>query len=455
MDFDRKIILFYFLALISSCSKDSGSDVEVESINLISVYDNSGAIINDGDENISTNLVLRLIFSKVISITSFENTFNINPSVPENNISFDYKSSNTVVEITLNLEYNTSYNISLQGNIGNNGEQLSQPFNLNFKTQVDDTIYYRPPCTSIADCKRSVLISKESVQGNFDFYSNYDIYEDKAKWENLKKAVIVIHGGSFNADDYFGHLTSTFLDLGLSNSTVLISPHFKSEAENSDDLYWRPYIYRDGKLSGSQLKISSFEVLDIIIDRLSNKEFFPVLDEIIVTGTSSGGRMTHTYAAANRSESKYSSINFEYIVSNSQYFYYPNSERINEQTNNLYSPSGCSGMNNWPFGYQNVPEYINVLDKESFDNIFINRSVTYLNGNGNYENGDINTDNCEYVLLGSTRFKRGENMFRYMNLKYNDNHNHKRVIVDGVSHNGRRMYQSSEFKSLLTQLFND
>lgn len=455
MDFDRKIILFYFLALISSCSKDSGSDVEVESINLISVYDNSGAIINDGDENISTNLVLRLIFSKVISITSFENTFNINPSVPENNISFDYKSSNTVVEITLNLEYNTSYNISLQGNIGNNGEQLSQPFNLNFKTQVDDTIYYRPPCTSIADCKRSVMISKESVQGNFDFYSNYDIYEDKAKWENLKKAVIVIHGGSFNADDYFGHLTSTFLDLGLSNSTVLISPHFKSEAENSDDLYWRPYIYRDGKLSGSQLKISSFEVLDIIIDRLSNKEFFPVLDEIIVTGTSSGGRMTHTYAAANRSESKYSSINFEYIVSNSQYFYYPNSERINEQTNNLYSPSGCSGMNNWPFGYQNVPEYINVLDKESFDNIFVNRSVTYLNGNGNYENGDINTDNCEYVLLGSTRFKRGENMFRYMNLKYNDNHNHKRVIVDGVSHNGRRMYQSSEFKSLLTQLFND
>jgi len=455
MDFDRKIILFYFLALIFSCSKDSGSDVEVESINLISVYDNSGAIINDGDENISTNLVLRLIFSKVISITSFENTFNINPSVPENNISFDYKSSNTVVEITLNLEYNTSYNISLQGNIGNNGEQLSQPFNLNFKTQVDDTIYYRPPCTSIADCKRSVMISKESVQGNFDFYSNYDIYEDKAKWENLKKAVIVIHGGSFNADDYFGHLTSTFLDLGLSNSTVLISPHFKSEAENSDDLYWRPYIYRDGKLSGSQLKISSFEVLDIIIDRLSNKEFFPVLDEIIVTGTSSGGRMTHTYAAANRSESKYSSINFEYIVSNSQYFYYPNSERINEQTNNLYSPSGCSGMNNWPFGYQNVPEYINVLDKESFDNIFVNRSVTYLNGNGNYENGDINTDNCEYVLLGSTRFKRGENMFRYMNLKYNDNHNHKRVIVDGVSHNGRRMYQSSEFKSLLTQLFND
>ena len=455
MDFDRKIILFYFLALIFSCSKDSGSDVEVESINLISVYDNSGAIINDGDENISTNLVLRLIFSKVISITSFENTFNINPSVPENNISFDYKSSNTVVEITLNLEYNTNYNISLQGNIGNNGEQLSQPFNLNFKTQVDDTIYYRPPCTSIADCKRSVLISKESVQGNFDFYSNYDIYEDKAKWENLKKAVIVIHGGSFNADDYFGHLTSTFLDLGLSNSTVLISPHFKSEAENSDDLYWRPYIYRDGKLSGSQLKISSFEVLDIIIDRLSNKEFFPVLDEIIVTGTSSGGRMTHTYAAANRSESKYSSINFEYIVSNSQYFYYPNSERINEQTNNLYSPSGCSGMNNWPFGYQNVPEYINVLDKESFDNIFVNRSVTYLNGNGNYENGDINTDNCEYVLLGSTRFKRGENMFRYMNLKYNDNHNHKRVIVDGVSHNGRRMYQSSEFKSLLTQLFND
>ena len=113
MDFYRKIILFYFLVLILGCSKDSGSDVEVEYINLISVNDKSGGIIKDEDENISTNLVLRLTFSKVISISSFEKAFNISPSVSENNISFDYKNSTTAVEITLNLEYNTSYNLSL------------------------------------------------------------------------------------------------------------------------------------------------------------------------------------------------------------------------------------------------------------------------------------------------------------------------------------------------------
>lgn len=67
----------------------------------------------------------------------------------------------------------------------------------------------------------------------------------------------------------------------------------------------------------------------------------------------------------------------------------------------------------------------------------------------------LNTRDCEAVLSGSTRYLRGENMFRYMNLNYGSNHNHERLIAQRVSHQGWLIYKSSEFRYLLTSLIND
>jgi ABC-type sugar transport system substrate-binding protein len=74
-----------------------------------------------------------------------------------------------------------------------------------------------------------------------------------------------------------------------------------------------------------------------------------------------------------------------------------------------------------------------------------------LLGNGNQSDPSLNTSDCGAVLLGSTRYQRGENMFYFINQKFPDN-NSKQVIVEGIGHNGQAMYQSTEFRDLLNDL---
>lgn len=111
-------------------------------------------------------------------------------------------------------------------------------------------------------------------------------------------------------------------------------------------------------------------------------------------------------------------------------------------------------MQFWPFGYELAPEYVSTLDKVTYDERFVNRNITYLLGNGTGNDSALNTTDCEAVLSGPTRYRRGENMYLYMNLKY-PNHKHKKTIAQGITHNGLAIYTSPEFKSLITQLFND
>jgi hypothetical protein len=445
-----KLVLILFL--FAGCSKESGEQELVE-IKVFSISMDGGKLIS-GMDNIGINPTLRFVFSSSIDPASFERALKINSASSLTIAAIEYMNNSSAVEVLLNLDYATTYEVMLEGAIGIKGEVLTQPINFSFKTQVDDTIYEKPPCLNTGDCLQSTIITHTTGQGKFNFYANYPIYEDKAKWQNLKKAVIVVHGASINPDDYYSYMTTTLEALGASESTVLIAPDFKSSALVSNDLYWSSLGYRDGKASSGTTKISSFEVLDILINRLSDKNFFPVLNEIVITGQSSGGRFVHTYAAGNRSESRYPDIHFEYVVSESQYFYYPTNERIDEQTNKLYVPSNCNGLQFWPFGYELVPDYVSALDNATFNDRFVSRSITYLLGNGSGSDSEFNTTDCEAVLSGSSRYQRGENMYLYMGLKY-PNHNHKKTIAQGISHNGRAIYTSPEFKALLAQLLNN
>jgi hypothetical protein len=452
MNTSKLLFSVVLLLLFAGCSNDSSEYVYSE-INVFSITMDGGKVTS-GMDNIGINPKLRFVFSRSIDPNSFEQALTINPSSDLTIASINYTNNSSAVEVLLNLDYATIYDVMLEGVIGVNGGVLTSSINFSFKTQVDDTIYERQPCLNTNDCLQSVSISNSTGQGNFDFYANYPIYEDRAKWINLEKAVIVVHGASINPDDYYGYLTTTLEALGISEKTVLIAPDFKSSAVSSNDLYWSSLGYRDGKTSNGTVQISSFEVLDFLISRLADKNFFPVLNEIIITGQSSGGRFLHTYAAGNHSETTHTDIHFEYIVSESQYFYYPTNERIDEQTNNLYTPSNCNGLQIWPFGYQLAPNYVSALDKATFDERFVNRSITYLLGNGTGTDSELNTSDCEAVLSGSSRYQRGENMYLYMGLKFPGN-NHKKTVAQGVSHNGQAIYTSPEFKSLLTQLIND
>ena len=141
-----------------------------------------------------------------------------------------------------------------------------------------------------------------------------------------------------------------------------------------------------------------------------------------------------------------------YVVANSQYFYYPNEQRVDEATNELYTPSSCNGYNFWPLGFDIQPNYLSNTSESVLNDQFKNRKITYLLGNGTGADGALNESDCAAVLLGSSRYQRGKNMYRFMELEFGESHQHERVIVEGIGHDGQAMYQSATFRMLLQNL---
>lgn len=447
-----KLLHFTFfvgLLMTIGCSTD---EPNTEPISLLSIRIN-GATLSNNAQGIQVDATISLSFSSVLNPDAFATQLSIGSAAGAENFTIAYESSNSRATVDLSLDYATTYIIEVgTGVIGANGEQLESPVTLTFTTAEDDVIRSMSPCTNPADCLQSVELQGTQGSGKFEFYSNYPIYEANAEWEDLTQAVIVIHGASHNPDDYFSYLTNTLNAASLSESTVLIAPYFRNTAAaNSADFHWSSTVWRDGKLSSNSNKISSFEALDEIIKQLANTERFPVLEQIIITGQSSGGRFTHLYAPANTVEGIYADIQFDYIVSESQYFYYPDGQRIDESTNQLYTPTSCNGYDFWPYGYNIIPDYLSTISEVTFNQRFVNRSIIYLLGNGSGTDNALNTTNCSATLLGSSRYQRGENMFRYMELLY-PGHNHSKTVVNGVTHDGSAIYQSATFQGLLTDL---
>jgi hypothetical protein len=357
----------------------------------------------------------------------------------------------------MNLDYSTTYVFRLAGNstIGAQGESLRSGLNFTFTTAEDEIIRAMNPCLNVGDCLRSVALRGSQGEGTFEFYANYPIYEEKAEWENLTHALIVVHGASHDPQNYYSYLSNTFENQGISENTILIAPFFRSTATgNTNDFFWANTAWRRGSQSSNANKLSSFEVVDKLIEQLSDESRFPVLEKIIITGHSSGAAFTHVYAGASKAHNQFSDLDFEYVVANSQFFYYPSEQRVNESTNQLYVPSGCPAYMVWPLGYNAIPPYLSGVSATTFNTQFVSRKINYLLGNGNQADPTLNTTDCENTLQGSSRFKRGDNMFRYMELAFSGNHQHKRFIVNGIGHDGQGMYQSNEFKDLLQQMIN-
>jgi len=133
---------------------------------------------------------------------------------------------------------------------------------------------------------------------------------------NVQAALIIIHGQSRNADDYFcsGHLASE--SQGQFTNVLVIAPKFLEFQDNNvtlssggQALRWgssdhnkeidQAGVWRygsDATYPPSSRKASSFDALDAIVGSLFNVSRFPDLEKVIIFGHSSGGQMVQRWA---------------------------------------------------------------------------------------------------------------------------------------------------------------
>ena len=139
------------------------------------------------------------------------------------------------------------------------------------------------------------------------YKSNYAI---DMKNSDIKHVIIPIHSAEYDVEGLFNNYKKLISKYEHAKfSTFIMAPQFNTKkhvpnVKENDLLLWSVSPF-----GGSQrcqlinrddfLRISPFAVLEDIITKFCNKEFFPNLERITIAGHSCGGELVQRFAACN------------------------------------------------------------------------------------------------------------------------------------------------------------
>ena len=136
----------------------------------------------------------------------------------------------------------------------------------------------------------------------------YTTYQLTAPNPRITRALIMIHGTLRNPDVYFTTATAAAFLAGALDDTVVIAPRIASAqgrcrtiSHHTRSATAAAATAGDPAASAANdASVTSFDFMDAILKRLANRQIFPNLRAIVVTGHSAGGQFVARYEMANR-----------------------------------------------------------------------------------------------------------------------------------------------------------
>lgn len=281
----------------------------------------------------------------------------------------------------------------------------------------------------------------------------------------MKRLTVVVHGQGRNADNYFASATAGAFLAGALESTLVVSPRFGSASGNCRDtlaageISWGCTGRADWRGGGEADKlpgVTSFHLADELIRLASDRERFPNLDSIVITGHSAGGQFTHRYAAASKVNPP---ARVHYVVANPSSYLYLDATRprpgascgVQDGCRGEFQPfagaNSCQVFNEWRNGLEKRSGYSAGIPDETLRSNLAKRRVTYLLG-------ELDTlpiagfdRSCGAMAQGESRLARGINYWHYIRAEYRARH--ELVIVPACGHNGRCMFTADQALPLL------
>src|ERR1017187_6143499 len=161
------------------------------------------------------------------------------------------------------------------------------------------------PCTIVTNCTEWVTFAGGPARSLV--YRTYPL--DSAN-PQITRALIVIHGATRDADNYFRTaLAAAFLS-GALDDTIVIAPHLASSAGSCRDQLAPNEVswscagdsWRSGGTATNYEKLTSFDFTDEILRKLAKKDIFPNLKAIVVSNPSSYAYLDNTRPNAEGSD---------------------------------------------------------------------------------------------------------------------------------------------------------
>ncbi|MFN0169437.1 MAG: alpha/beta fold hydrolase [Bryobacteraceae bacterium] len=343
------------------------------------------------------------------------------------------------------------------------------------------TVWAAPCTTATSTCTEWVGVPGQALR--LLVYRNFPL---ETRNENITRALILIHGGTRNANQQFrSALAGAFLN-GALDDTMIIAPRFASnkgrQAGNGAECHdivalnealWvceteRAESWRYGGPVAGNDRVTSYDFIDEILQKVGRKQAFPNLRAIVVAGHSGGGIFVTRYSTANLVHNQLG-VPVTYIAANATNYAYPDALR---PTRNAYPLNGaapgytlpvppgtpaflpfadspnCTGYDNWPYGLRNRIGYSARLTDSQWKKQLAARPVTYLLGDMDLLPLTTGDDlSCAAYAQGPTRLARGLAFVKYLNEGF-EAHN-KTAIVPLCGHNDRCMFTSETALPLL------
>jgi len=327
----------------------------------------------------------------------------------------------------------------------------------------------RGPCAVVATaCTEWIDLSPhERVQA-------YRTYPLQTRDTRIRRALIVIHGAQRNADHFFATATGAAFLAGALNDTLIVAPSFRSaDAPCNDPLApeevsWDCGGWRSGSGAAANPNLTSFDFMDALLKRLSDRSLFPNLREIVIAGHSAGAQFVTRYEMANRVDGTLG-VPVAYVVANPSSYAWPDASRPQSGgdgspgaaaagwkdgqahtgfTYGTFDAATAPGYDKWPYGLRSRGDgYAARLSDEQLKSQLVGRSTTYLLSQLDTLPYPAFDDSPDAMAQGATRRQRGEAFVNYLVGQLGAKA--RVVIVPNCGHNDRCVFTSDAALAVL------
>ena len=313
----------------------------------------------------------------------------------------------------------------------------------------------------IGICTQRISVEVDGISMRIPYCRNFALGTAN---EAIERAVVVIHGTNRTAENYFNYVMNAAAQVGGADSkTIILAPQFLTEEDIENNelgdeiLYWSNGGWKRGDLSQTTdqnprpVRISSFSLLDVILEKLADKNQFPNLAHIVIAGHSAGGQFVNRYAAGSyvpTTLTQQNNIYVRFIVSNpSSYLYFNEVRRVEGTLDEFSVPNAaiCPEYNIYKYGLEDRNSYMSATGEEQLERQYYEREIIYLLGD---EDNDPNASDldtsCAAMLQGAYRLERGI-IYNYYLIHYfgpDVMNQHAKVIVEGVGHSANGIFNS-------------
>jgi pimeloyl-ACP methyl ester carboxylesterase len=286
---------------------------------------------------------------------------------------------------------------------------------------------------------RQFLVRTPRGSGYARYFGSASLEGDAA----VTKAIVVVHGVLRDADYYYDTGVIAADAAHVLDQTLVIAPQFVEKADlvgrdvSPQTLYWNDQ-WPGGSDAAAPAPISTYDVFDAIVARLSEARRFPKLREIVIVGHSAGGQIVQRYAVVGNAPqlNPDGRIPVHFVVSNpSSYFYFTDWRPV--------AQPNCADFDEWRYGLRNAPRYVSGSTAQ-LEERYVTRHVTYLMGTADTNPNEWDLDRtCGGEAQGPFRFMRAKYYIAYIARRHPEGTAQDYAFVQGVPHDNRRMFTSA------------